>query len=182
MPEPDEQTNRLESLLLTLIFAGLSLALLLAVFVQTRTGPAQAGWWTRPALAPGVALTVLVLANALTLWKEVASLRRTPATPAEWAEARARVAAWLRPVEFLAYFAAYLWSLKLIGYFPATLVFVTGLMWRVGLRGGRWMLAGALTALALVLIFRVGLGVWMPAPALYDLMPGGMRTVLIRWF
>ncbi len=76
----------------------------------------------------------------------------------------------------------YLWAIQHLGYAPSTLVFVLGLLWRVGLRSPLWMLAGVAVPVALTLIFRVGLGVWMPAPELYDLAPEGLRALLIRYF
>jgi hypothetical protein len=182
MQDEQQQANRLESLALTLIFAAISVGLLAAIGVATRPGPASAGWWTRPWLAPGVALSLLVLANIVTLWRDLANLRNHPASAEEWHEARARIAGWLRPLEFLAYFAAYLWALKHLGYFLSTAVFILLLMLRVGLRSPRWIITGALTALALTAIFRMGLNIWMPAPDLYGLFPDGMRKLLIRWF
>lgn len=182
MVEQEEQANRLESLVLTLIFSAISVGLLAAIGIATKWGPESAGWWTRPALAPGVALGVLVLANLVTLWRDFVDLRASPATPGEWAEAKARILGWLLPLEFLAYFAVYVWVLQHLGYFPATLVFVLGLQLRVGLTSVRWLLAGALAALAMTAVFRMGLGVWMPAPEFYDWFPEPVRSALLRWF
>ncbi len=183
MTEPEEpEANRLESLLLCLIFSAVSVALLALIGVATRHGQASGGWWTRPALAPGAALVVLTLANLLTLWRDLADLRARPASEAEWAQARSKVLGWLRPLEFIAYFAAYVWAIQHVGYFPATLVFVLGLLWRVGLSAPRWMLAGVGLAVFMIAVFRAGLGVWMPAPGFYDLFPDDIRLALLRWF
>lgn len=183
MTDPDEpQPNRLESMALALIFAAISLLLLALIGIATRSGQASGGWWTRPAFAPGVALVLLTGANAITLWRDIADLRANPASAAEWAEARARIIGWLRPAEFLAYYAAYIWAIQHLGYFPATLVFVLGLLWRVGLRAPRWIWAGIGLSLFMIAVFRAGLGVWMPAPDLYDLFPDGIRLALMRWF
>ena len=180
--DTDQEANRLESLALTLIFAGISVVLLALIGVATRHGPADAGWWTRPALAPGVALSLLAGANLLTLWRAIADLRARPATADERGEARLKIAGWLRPIEFLGYFAIYLYALQHIGYFAATLLFIVGLLLRVGLRSPGWLLAGALAAVSMMLVFRVGLGVWMPAPEAFDLFPQAIRMALIRWF
>jgi hypothetical protein len=181
--EPDDiPANRLESLALALVFTAVSVALLALIGVATKTGQASGGWWTRPAFAPGVALAVLVLANAVTLWRDLADLRARPATPAEWAEARGRMLGWFRPLEYLAYFALYIWSVQHVGYFPSTLVFVLGLIARAGLRSRVWVLAGLGLAVFMVAVFRAGLGVWMPAPEVYDLFPDAIRLALMRWF
>lgn len=183
MTDPDEpQANRLESMALSVIFAAVSVLLLALIGVATRTGQASGGWWTRPAFAPGVALVVLVGANLVTLWRDIADLRAHPATAAEWDEARAKMLAWLRPLEFLAYYAVYIWAIQHLGYFPSTLIFVLGLLWRVGLTAPRWMLAGFGLSVFMIGVFRAGLGVWMPAPDVYDLFPDAIRLALLRWF
>jgi hypothetical protein len=178
----EPQPNRLESTALTVIFTAVSVALLLAIGIATKAGSSKADWWTVPGFAPGVALSVLVIANLLTLWRELADLRARPATVEERAEAWDCFAGWLRPLEFLAYYGVYVWAIQHIGYFPASIVFVTWLLIRVGLGQPRWILWGALFCVALVGVFRAGLGVWMPAPEFYDLFPEGMRTALMRWF
>jgi hypothetical protein len=178
----EEPANRLESLALALIFAAVSLALLALIGVATRHGQASGGWWTRPAFFPGTALGLLAAANVITVWRDVADLRAHPATAAERAEARVQVLRWLRPFEFLAYYAAYIWLIQIAGYFPSTLGFVMFLLWRVGLTAPQWLLAGLGLSLFMIAVFRAGLGVWMPAPGLYDLFPDGVRMALLRWF
>jgi nitrate reductase gamma subunit len=174
--------NRIEGFALALIFAVLSVGLLASIGIATRWGPESGGWWTRPALMPGVALAVLVLANIITLARDVADIRRNPPSAAEWAEGRGLVLGWLRPVEFLAYYGIYIYAIQHIGYFPATLAFIMFLMVRVGLTAPRWIIAGIGTSLFMIGVFRMGLGVWMPAPELYDLFPDTVRSRLIRWF
>ncbi|MGB8814431.1 MAG: tripartite tricarboxylate transporter TctB family protein [Paracoccaceae bacterium] len=182
MVDDEQQANRLESLALTLIFSIISVALLAAIGLATKWGPNSGGWWTRPPVAPGTALVLLVFANLVTLWRELLGLRTTPATADERIQAHAKILSWLRPIEFLGYFALYVFSLQHIGYFPATLLFILGLQFRVGLTSPKWLLTGFLAAVAMMAVFRMGLGVWMPAPELYNLFPNAIRTALIRWF
>lgn len=182
MTTEEPQANRIESLALCLIFAAISVALLASLGVATRTGTASGGWWTRPALGPGVALGLLAAANLITLWTAITDLRRSPPSTVERAEALAKFTGWLRPIEYLAYFAGYVWAIQIIGYIPSSIFFVTGLTLRAGLRGWVWTFAGLGLVLFLLLVFRIGLGVWMPAPDLYDLAPEGIRTYLFRWF
>jgi hypothetical protein len=183
MSETEEApANRLESLALALIFAAVSLTLLALIGVATKHGQASGGWWTRPAFFPGVALGLLAVANVITVWRDIADLRSTPATPQERAEARIRMLGWLQPFEFLAYYGVYIYAIQHVGYFPSTLVFVMFLLWRVGLSAPKWLLAGLGLCLFMIGVFRAGLGVWMPAPEFYDLFPDGVRMALMRWF
>ena len=179
--DPDSTPNRLESLALTLAFTLFSSGLLALLGEATRSN-ARGGWWTQPWLMPALALGVLALANAITLWREVADLRRNPLGDAERADGLRAILNWARPLEYLAYFGAYVWAVQHLGYALSTAVFVIALLWRAGLRQGRWILAGLGLILFMVLVFRVGLGVWMPAPDYYDLFPKEVRTILMRWF
>ncbi len=178
--QPEARANRLESLALSILFAAISSGLLALIGVATKAN--SKGWWTQPWLMPALALGILAAANILTLWREVADLRRNPPSPAEAAEGWQALLNWLRPLEFLAYYAAYVWSIQHAGYFLSTLVFVAFLLWRVGLRAPRWQLAGLALTLFMIGVFRIGLGVWMPAPELYEIFPDAVRTALIRWF
>jgi Tripartite tricarboxylate transporter TctB family len=178
----EAEANRIESFALTLLFSALSGTLLACIGIATRWGPESAGWWTRPMLMPGIALVLLAGANLITLARDVADLRRNPPSAVEWAEGRRLLLAWLRPLEFLTYYAIYVFAIQHAGYFPSTLVFILVLLFRAQLTTPRWIVAGVAAAMFMVAVFRVGLGVWMPAPELYELFPDGVRSALIRWF
>jgi nitrate reductase gamma subunit len=180
--QAETQTNRIEGFALTLLFSALSVTLLASIGIATRWGPETAGWWTRPMLMPGIALVLLVAANLMTLARDLADLRANPPTVAERAEGRALLLGWLQPVEFLAYYGIYVFAIQHAGYFPSTLIFIMVLLVRVRLTTPRWIIAGVGAALFMVAVFRVGLGVWMPAPELYEYFPDGVRSALIRWF
>jgi nitrate reductase gamma subunit len=178
----EAEANRIESFALTVLFSALSVTLLACIGIATRWGPENAGWWTRPMLMPGIALVLLAGANIITLGRDIVDLRRYPPSATEWAEGWALLWAWLQPVEFLAYYGIYVFAIQHAGYFPSTLIFIMVLMFRVRLTTPRWILAGVCAALFMVAVFRMGLGVWMPAPELYELFPDGVRSALIRWF
>jgi nitrate reductase gamma subunit len=178
----DPDGNRVEGFALTVLFSALSVTLLACIGIATRWGPESAGWWTRPMLMPGIALSLLVAANIITLARDIADLRRNPPSMVERAEGRAKLLGWLQPIEFLAYYGIYVFVIQHAGYFPSTLIFILVLMFRVKLTTPRWIIAGLGAAVFMVAVFRMGLGVWMPAPALYEIFPDGVRSALIRWF
>lgn len=180
--EPETRANRLESLALSIIFAALSTSLFLAIFWVTKSGPKSAGWWTQPWLMPGVALSILALSNLMTLWKDISDLRARPPTAEEAAEGWQALLGWLRPLEFLAYYGLYVFFVQHLGYFPSTLLFVMFLLWRVGLTAPKWIISGLGLVIFMIGVFRYGLGVWMPAPEIYQYFPEAIRTALIRWF
>ncbi len=100
----EENGNRLESLILAGLFLAVSVTLLALLGEATRAGSRTADWWTRPALAPGVALAVLVICNLMVMARALLDLRRAPLTAVERAEGIAGLKVWLKPLEYLAYF------------------------------------------------------------------------------
>lgn len=182
MSDQPTQANRIETLAITVIFTVVTGCLLIGLPWQTRGGPDSSGWWTQPWLMPSIALCVLFLANAMSLLKDLLALRREPALLQEKDDAIAQMVGWFRPFEFFAYFLLYLGSLKYLGYFLSTALFIQLILFRVGLRTLQWRLRGLLAALALTAIFRWGLGIWVPTAELYDFFPGVARKFLTRWF
>lgn len=180
--EHQDNANRVETFALTAIFAVISITLLGLIPAQTRSGPESAGWWTQPWLMPSIALSILVLANVISLLRDGAHLRRVPPSPSEKTEALHQAYGWFRPLEFFAYFMGYLGLLGYLGYFLSTAIFLQFLLYRVGLRTAKWRVMGLLAALCMTAIFRWGLGVWVPTAELYDLFPDAARKFLTRWF
>jgi hypothetical protein len=178
--EHETEANRVETVVLTLVFAVVSSGLFLLLPWQTRTGPDGSGWWTQPWLMPAITLGILALANLESLRRAFLAAR-TP-TQIEKEDARKEIKGWFRPLEYFAYFLAYLFSLKYLGYFLSTALFIQFLLWRSGLRATRWRVAGLGAALFMTAIFRWGLGVWVPTAELYDLFPDIIRKFLTRWF
>lgn len=182
MSDQSSGANRVETLALTTIFTVVTGGLLLALPWQTRSGPDSSGWWTQPWLMPLIALLILFLANVTSLAKDLLAMRRAPASGAEKQAALTEVFGWFRPLEFFAYFLLYLGSLKYLGYFLSTALFIQLILYRVKLRSSEWRIRGLLAALALTAIFRWGLGIWVPTAELYDLFPDAARKFLTRWF
>lgn len=180
MNEHKTEASRVETLMLALVFAIVSCGLFLLLPWQTRSGPQGSGWWTQPWLMPGITLGVLALANLESLRRAYLFARKP--TDREKSEARSEILKWFRPLEYFLYFLAYLFSLKYLGYFLSTALFIQFLLWRSGLASARWRLAGLGAALFMTAIFRWGLGVWVPTAELYDLFPDAIRKFLTRWF
>jgi hypothetical protein len=182
MADQTQSANRVETLVLTVVFTVVTGGLLVLLPFQTRDGPASAGWWTRPWTLPAILLVVLLFANVVSLLKDFASFRRNAASEDEVKEAKYRIFDWFRPLEFFAYFLCYLYALAYLGYFLSTAFFMQWLLYRSGLRSNYWRIAGLLAALALTAMFRWGLAIWVPTAEFYDLFPDVARKFLTRWF
>ena len=133
-----------------------------AKFLPDKTLVAQPGLW--PAIGVGM-MVVFGAAHLLSTWN-------APRLPGRLQE----VLVWARSLEFVAWFTAYVLSVPVVGHLPATLMLSLLLALRLGYRTGRALLAAALFAVAVVLIFRTGLGVRIPAGALYDYLPDAIRN------
>ncbi len=83
---------------------------------------------------------------------------------------------WLRSLEYLIWFMAYVFVVPIIGYLPATLIFTISLAFRAGHRSKRMIGAAALMALGIVLVFKTMLSVKIPGGALYEYLPDALRS------
>lgn len=79
-------------------------------------------------------------------------------------------------------FYVYIKSLSIIGFVLATFIFVTVLLWLSRLLNRTWLLATIGTLIALVLIFRVAVAVWLPDVWLYSLLPDHLADFANRYF
>lgn len=94
----------------------------------------------------------------------------------------AEVGFWLRSLEYVAWFLAYVWLVPLLGYLPMTLIWMPLLAFRVGYRGKKMLLTAALIGFVIVLVFKAFLEVKIPGAVLYDGLPDGMRSFMLTYF
>lgn len=89
---------------------------------------------------------------------------------------------WLRSLEYAAWFMVYVWSVPRIGYLPATLIVAPLLTLRVGYRSGKMIGASAAAGFVVVLLFKAFLSVRIPGGAIYEYLPGALRSFMILNF
>ena len=109
-------------LIFALAFLGVSVLLLSQIGTQTVRAEGAA-FFAQPRFWPGLALAGMVGFGALHLWR----LPWRQLTGADWRELRD----WARALEFAAWFMAYVLLVPVLGYLPATLIFVPSLSWRM---------------------------------------------------
>ncbi len=151
-----------------LIFA-VSLILLALLPEQAQWISTKRGWYTQPMLAPAIGLTVMLLFSTVKLsmvfrLKQLAGFN--PIDSMIGAISQYRVAL-LSGATFLLYIN----TLSLIGFAPATLLFVLTLLLLSRLLNGFWIVASVLTVAALVFVFRYVVNFWLPDVWLYGLLP-----------
>ena len=150
------------------IFVGLAVigaALLALLGSQTTPGEAgsltDGGWWSEPALAPAVSLSILVLGAVSAYF--VAARKEDRATG--WGIAYGRAA-------FLSvWLLVAVWLIKIIGFGLSILVF-TGLVgYLARFRGWKLVAVAVVAMVSMVLIFRVGFSVWFPRALIFEYLP-----------
>ncbi len=167
-----------------LLFAVLMFAL--SLFLLSQLG-SETRWFNRvplllqPRFWPTVVLAVLTVFSAIYLVMSYRNYRRHR-TPRDVPVPMAELIEWARPVEYAVYFVLYAAAVPIVGYLPATLVFLPLMGRRVGYRTAKPLIGLALIGLVVVLFFKTGLQVKMPPGAIYDWFPDAVRNVLIRNF
>lgn len=152
------------------------------VFLMSRLG-AETVWaagkplTAQPGFWPAISIGGMLLCGALELlgaWRRNRGHAGRPVLP--------EILGWVRALEFALWFMAYVWAVPRLGYLPSTLIFCTALTLRLGYRSWRMIGAAAATGLAVVVIFKSLLAVGIPGGAVYELLPPGLRNVLIQYF
>ena len=160
-------------LIFALIFVALS-ALLLAQIGDQTIWAERTEFFAQPRFWPAVGLGAMVLLGALHLyrlpWRRITR------------HDRAELRRWASVLEFAAWFMGYVLLVPLLGYLPVTAVFVPLLAWRMGYRS-RFMLGiSVIFAVAVVVVFKSFLAVKIPGGAIYEVLPGALRSFFILNF
>ncbi|KIC39087.1 hypothetical protein RA27_17605 [Ruegeria sp. ANG-R] len=83
---------------------------------------------------------------------------------------------WVRSLEYVAYFLIYVSIVPVIGYLLSSIVFALFLTFRLGYRRATAFGISTVFAVAVVLIFRAGLRVKIPAGQIYEYLPDAVRS------
>jgi hypothetical protein len=156
-----------------LIFLVLAALLLSQIGTQTRWVD-KTKLFAQPRFWPAVGLGAMVLLGGLHLYK-LPWRRLTRFDKAETLK-------WLSVLEYAGWFMAYVFLVPIMGYLPVSLVFVPLLAWRMGYRSRKMLGLSALFAVAVVVLFKSFLSVKIPGGAVYEYLPGALRSFFILNF
>ena len=150
----------------------LAVAILLLAQIGDQTAWAnKTKFAAQPRLWPAVGLGLMAAMAALHLyrlpWRQITRFDRV--------EARK----WLTVMEFPLWFMAYVMLVPILGYLPVTLVFVPALAWRMGYRSRKMLWISAGFAVPVVVVFKSFLSVKIPGGAIYEYLPGALRSFAI---
>ena len=130
--------------------------------------------FAQPRFWPAIGLGGMVIMGGLHLyllpWRRVSRY--------DWGEARK----WALVGEYALWFMGYVVAVPVLGYLPMTLIFVPLLAWRMGYRSRKMMAISAGFAVCVVILFKSFLSVKIPGGAIYEYLPGALRSFFILNF
>lgn len=159
-------------LVFALGFFAIAVVLLSQIGSQTRWA-AKTEFFAQPRFWPAVGLVGMTLLGGLHLYR--LPWRRLTRND------RAEVLKWARVLEYTVWFMGYVLLVPVLGYLPVTLVFVPLLARRMGYRSRLMVITSLVFALAVVLLFKTFLSVKIPGGAVYDYLPGALRSFFILY-
>ncbi len=92
------------------------------------------------------------------------------------------VSLWFASLEYAGWFIAYAAAVPYGGYLPTSVVFAVALAFRVGYRKISTLIAAAVAAVVIVLLFKTMLKVNLPSGLIYESLPDGLRQIMLTYF
>lgn len=152
---------------------GFSLFLLSQIYDQTAY-KAGGKLFAQPRFWPAVSLIGMAGFAAFHLLGSLLSER----IDGRWKE----VWLWISSLEYAGWFIGYAAAVPLAGYLPSTVIFAVLLTLRAGYRSQMALGAAALSAVAIVLLFKTFLQVKLPSGQIYEVLPDGLRQIMLTYF
>ncbi|MCB1397186.1 MAG: hypothetical protein KDJ98_14745 [Rhodobacteraceae bacterium] len=159
------------------LFWAFALLALLVLPLATRTGRRALGWVQEPWSWPFFALTVSLIAGSLFVWH----FRQLLKDGALASAFRIAFAGMDRAIFYATGFLIFLGGVAYLGFSLASLIFLQALFFACGLRGGKWPWIALGVGLAIVLAFRIGLGIWFPLAPVMSLLPDWIGSRFGAW-
>lgn len=155
------------------------IALVFAVFMLSQIMD-QTAWrnggalFAQPRFWPAVSLGGMVFFAAFHLLGSALSER----IDGRWRE----VGTWAASLEYAGWFIVYALAVPVLGYLPSTVVFALALAVRAGYRRPATLAIAAGVAVLIVVLFKTLLKVNLPAGRLYEVLPDGIRQIMLTYF
>jgi hypothetical protein len=166
---------------IALIFALLAGGLFVILPWATRPAPMHKGWWVEPSTWPTFTLSATIIAALFQVvpWLKLGRADRFSSKfwkTCFWAFGALRPA-----LGYSALFIVYLFAVDWLGFALSSFIFLQVVIWAAGLRSVAWRLKAAVFVILVVIVFRVGMGLWFPMAPLYEtFFPGWfVRSIAI---
>lgn len=163
----NEDKARPGGLIFALLFLAAAILLLSQLGSQTKFSP-KGNLFAEPVFWPAIGVIGMVLFGGVHCLSQLRQHSRN--------RDLRETGVWLCSLEYLIWFMVYVFAVPIIGYLPATLIFAVTLAIRAGYRGKRMLGSAILMGLGVVLVFKTFLSVKIPGGALYEYLPGTLRS------
>ena len=128
-------------------------------------------FFAQPRFWPAVSIAGMVLFGGLHLWK----LPRRKFIRSDYIEWKT----WFFAIEWVLWFLAYVILVPVVGYLPVTVIFMPILVWRMGYRSKNMIWISVTFGVFVVILFKAFLDVKIPGGAMYEYLPGSLRSFFI---
>lgn len=155
------------------VFLILSAVLLSQLIAQTAYKPGGK-LFAQPRFWPAVSLGLMTAFALFHLLGSALSER----IDGRWRE----VLLWASSLEYAGWFVLYALVVPYAGYLPSTIAFALLLTWRAGYRSAAALSSAALSAVVIVVLFKSLLQVKVPSGRVYEVLPDGLRQIMLTYF
>lgn len=161
-------------------FACFIVAVVLLVLLPfaTRGQPAEKAWFLSPRNAPLLGILMVGLPGLVLSLRLLRGWRAAIDPRAYLAHARWAFGDLAPAIGYTLLFCAYMAIVPWIGFAISTLIFGQACLWLSGLRGARWAFWNLAFVVVIVLVLRVGLGLWFPYAPVFSLLPASIGNFL----
>lgn len=166
LPEDSHSESPGPAVYWMILTAGLLLLVMMpeeAAWVDTKRG-----WYTQPMVGSALGLIIM---SVFALQRVLSRYRQWHPNRQMLEETVSAISSYRVALLSGLLFFIYIHSLELFGFVPSTLLFVSTLLWLSRLLDRFWFIATVGVTTVLVLIFRAGLGLWLPEVWLYEQLP-----------
>ncbi|WP_246590252.1 tripartite tricarboxylate transporter TctB family protein [Marinobacterium ramblicola] len=156
-----------------------SLVLLCLIPDQAAWVDTKRGWYTQPMIGSTLGLVVMAMFSLVRVAQSFKDFRNSPIGRGDNTVELVfdGLDSFRTALVSSLLFFLYIQSLELLGFMLSTAIFTTVLLWLSRLLNRTWLIANLLTVAALILIFRVGLHIWLPDAWLYSLLPDNLSDL-----
>jgi hypothetical protein len=140
---------------------------LAALPVATVAGKRALGWVQEPWSWPFITLSVALIGGSGHVLRTLSAIKDEQA----WRRAISAFDGLGWSFVYAAMFLTYVGSVGILGFTISSVLLMQALYFVSGLRGLRWSLTAFAVTVVIVLMFRVGLGIWFPLPPVMQLFP-----------
>lgn len=169
--EYEHRKSKLFFLIITLI----SIYLIVTFDSHTIDIKRDHGWYTRPYVAPLFGLGILAFFSFIKLILVIRPIEGEKSLVESFVESLGSY----RMVAITgALFFVYVNAITVVGFTISTTLFVLSIVWLSRLMSPIWALNTLIAVMLIILIFRVGVNIWIPDVALYEKLFSGQTL----WF